>query len=122
MNPFFISIVLITYTLSTTDLYVGYPDKEDNFQTIQDSINKAALLKPQNESQRIKIHIAPGLYRQQLKIETPYITLLNEQPEKEVKITWYYGVGYKYYSVGDDGLYNKIQFVMNKYNEGKNGR
>ena len=122
MNPFFISIVLITYTLSTTDLYVGYPDKEDNFQTIQDSINKAALLKPQNESQRIKIHIAPGLYRQQLKIETPYITLLNEQPEKEVKITWYYGVGYKYYSVGDDGLYNKTRAKEKKEKKPSGGR
>ena len=44
-----------------------------------------------------------------MKIDTPYITLLNEEPEKEVKITWYYGIGYKYYSVGTDGLYNETR-------------
>ena len=101
-----IIVLLISFSLSTTDLFVGYKKQKNNFKTIQDAINEAASLKPQDESQRVIIHIAPGLYRQQLKIEIPYLTLLNEEPDKEVKITWYYGVGYKYYSVGTDGLYN----------------
>ena len=112
MIPTIIVLLLICQSIST-DLYVGYPDKENNFKTIQEAINEAALLKPNDESERIKIHIAPGIYREQLKIETPYLTLLNEEPEKEVKITWYYGVGYKYYSVGTDGLYNKTRAKEN---------
>ena len=43
-------------------------------------------------------------------IKTAYLSLINEEPEKEVKITWYYGAGYKYYSVGDNGLYNETRF------------
>lgn len=101
-----ILVFLISFSLSTTDLFVGYENQKNNFKTIQEAINEAAFLNPQEESQRVLIHIAPGLYRQQLKIETPYLTLLKEEPEKEVKITWYYGVGYKYFSVGTDGLYN----------------
>ena len=104
-----IGLLFISQSFSTTDLYVGYPDKEKNFDKIQDAINEAASISPKNEQERVKIHIAPGTYRQQLKIETPYITLLNEEPEKEVKITWYYGIGYKYYSVGTDGLYNETR-------------
>ena len=112
MIPTIIVLLLICQSIST-DLYVGYKEKENNFKTIQEAINEAALLKPNDESERIKIHIAPGIYREQLKIETPYLTLLNEEPEKEVKITWYYGVGYKYYSVGTDGLYNKTRAKEN---------
>ena len=106
MIPLIVSILLFSQTLAITDLYVGYPNRNKNFKTIQDAINEAASIKPEDESQRVKIHIAPGLYRQQLKIDTPYITLLNEEPDKDVIVTWYYGVGYKYYSVGTDGLYN----------------
>ena len=109
MLPLLICLLFISQSFSTTDLYVGYPDKEKNFDKIQEAINEAASISPKNEQERVKIHIAPGTYRQQLKIETPYITLLNEEPEKEVKITWYYGIGYKYYSVGTDGLYNETR-------------
>ena len=110
MIPLVLFVLLISQSISITDLYVGYPNKEKNFKTIQDAINEAASLKPKDESERVKIHIAPGVYRQQLRIDTPYLTLLNEEPEKEVKITWYYGIGYKYYSVGTDGLFNETRF------------
>ena len=109
MFPFLICLLFISQSFSTTDLYVGYPDKEKNFITIQEAINEAASINPKSEQDRVKIHIAPAIYRQQLKIQTPYITLMNEEPEKEVKITWYYGIGYKYYSVGTDGLYNETR-------------
>ena len=103
-------ILLISQSVSITDLYVGYPNKSKNFKTIQEAINEADLIKPKNEDERIIIHISPGIYRQQLIINTAYLSLINEEPEKEVKITWYYGIGYKYYSVGDNGLYNETRF------------
>ena len=103
-------LLLISQYVSLTDLYVGYPNKSKNFKTIQEAINEADLIAPKNEDERIIIHISPGIYRQQLIIKTAYLTLINEEPEKEVKITWYYGLGYKYYSVGDNGLYNETRF------------
>ena len=122
MIPLILTFLLISQTIAITDLYVGYKEKEDNFKTIQDAINEAASIKPEEESQRVIIHIAPGIYRQQLKIETPYITLLNEEPKKIVIITWYYGVGYKYYSVGNDGLYNATRAKEKKEKTPSGGR
>ena len=122
MITLILTFLLISQTIAITDLYVGYKEKEDNFKTIQDAINEAASIKPEEESQRVIIHIAPGIYRQQLKIETPYITLLNEEPKKIVIITWYYGVGYKYYSVGTDGLYNATRAKEKKEKTPSGGR
>ena len=103
-----ISILLIFQALSTTDLYVGYPDKGKDFDSIQAAVNEAALINPQKESERVIIHISPGKYRQQVRIATSYITLKNEEPEKgTVLVTWYYGIGYKYYSVNEEGYYDK---------------
>ena len=51
--------------------------------------------------------ITPGLYRNQLIIDVPYITLKNADPSKEVKLTWYYGIGYNYYSADMNGWYDE---------------
>jgi len=108
MIPIIISILIISQAFCTTDLYVGYPDKKKDFSTIQDALDEAASINPKNESERITIHIAPGEYRQQLRIKTSYITLINEEPLKgRVLVTWYYGIGYKYYSANEDGYYDK---------------
>ena len=108
MISLIISILLLHSAITQTDLYVGYPDKGKDFSTIQDAINEAALINPQKENERITIHIAPGIYRQQLRIETSYITIKNEEPEKgNVLVTWYYGIGYKYYSVNELGYYDE---------------
>lgn len=89
-----------------TDLYVGYSGQSNNFSTVQDAVNKAASLDPQSENDRVTIHIAPGIYRQQVVVQSPYITFVNDDPSKEVKLTWYYGIGYKYYSANSKGYYD----------------
>lgn len=92
------------------DLYVGDSSKTNNFSTVKDALDAAARMNPTDEAHRITIHIAPGVYRAQLVIKTPYITLVNSNsnptsdPSTQVKITWYYGIGYKYYSMGSDGF------------------
>lgn len=89
------------------DLYVGDSSKENNFSTVKEALASAARMNPQSEQERITIHITPGVYRAQLKIETPYISLVNAAPQQgEVKITWYYGVGYVYYSA-NKGYYSE---------------
>ena len=89
-----------------TDLYVGYPSKQNNFSTVQQAVDKAAGIKPGSESDRVTIHIAPGTYREQVIVQTPYISFVNDEPSKDVVLTWYYGIGYKYYSVGQSGYYD----------------
>ena len=102
-----LSILLILEVFSGTNLYVKYPGKSNNFNRIQDAVNKAASLKPSGEGSRVTIHIAPGKYREQVIVNTPYITFINDQPSKgSVTITWYYGIGYKYFSANSKGYYD----------------
>ncbi len=89
-----------------THIYVGYSNKQNNYATIQAAVDAAAAKNPTSEQTRVNIHIAPGTYREQVRVNTPYISFINDDPTKEVKITWYYGIGYKYYSMGSDGYYN----------------
>lgn len=89
-----------------TNLYVGYSNKSGNYSTVQAAVDAAAKLNPRSEQQRVYIHIAPGIYRQQVIVNTPYISFVNDNPGREVKLTWYYGIGYKYYSVGSNGYYD----------------
>lgn len=88
------------------DLYVGYLDKEGSYETINAALRDAKRMNPQSEAERITIHIYPGTYREQVFVNVNYITLINDTPEQEVKITWYYGIGYAYYSVDESGYYN----------------
>ena len=100
-------ILLISVVFSGTNLYVRYSGKANNFNTIQQAVNRAAALKPNGEGSRVTIHIAPGKYREQVVVNTPYITFINDEPSKgTVTITWYYGIGYKYYSCNPNGYYD----------------
>lgn len=97
---------IVTPPTQGTHLYVGYSNQANNYGTIQAAVNAAAKLNPSSEETRVSIHIAPGTYREQVRVNTPYISFINDTPSKEVKITWYYGIGYQYYSMGSDGYYN----------------
>ena len=105
--PLILCTLLISTVLSGTDLYVKYSGKSNNFNTIRDAVSKAASLKPSGEGSRVTIHIAPGKYREQVIVNTPYVTLQNDDTSKgTVTITWYYGIGYKYYSCNSQGYYD----------------
>ena len=85
--------------MTKTDLYIGYNEKtdENSFKTVQEAVNKAESISPKNEEERVIIHIAPGTYRQQVVVQTPYITFKNDDPSQgDAILTWYYGIGYKY--------------------------
>lgn len=86
------------------DIYVG--GSKGEYKTVQEAVNAAAKMNPKEEKDRITIHIAPGVYREQITVVTPYLTFKNDTPAKEVKLTWYYGIGYKYYSSGISGFYD----------------
>lgn len=95
-----------TPTTPGTHIYVGYSNQSSNYNTVQEAVNAAAKLNPSSEDTRVSIHIAPGTYREQIIVNTPYISFINDNPSQEVKLTWYYGIGYEYYSMGSDGYYS----------------
>ncbi|MCR5525833.1 MAG: hypothetical protein K6F39_00420 [Lachnospiraceae bacterium] len=97
---------------SASDVYVGYEDKELNFDTVQDAVD--AITATRSGSSRITLHIAPGTYREQIMIDTPNLTL--KADKGRVKLTWYYGIGYVYYSA-KEGFYN-AESAYNKLNKG----
>ena len=88
------------------DLYVGYTGKDNNYSTVNAAVSAAASMNPSSENDRITIHIAPGTYREQITFNTPYLSFVNDTPSQKVVLTWYYGIGYQYYSVDSSGVYN----------------
>ena len=89
-----------------TDLYVGYSGRSGNYASVQAAVDAAAQINPKSENERVTIHIAPGTYREQITVTTPYLSFVNDTPEDQVLLTWYYGIGYQYYSVSADGVYS----------------
>ncbi|MBQ0052257.1 MAG: hypothetical protein KBT11_09395 [Treponema sp.] len=87
-----------------SDIKVG---KKEEFKTVNAALKAAYFMNPKSEKERVTIHIEPGVYREQIIVEAPYITLKNDNPAKEVKLTWYYGIGYYYYSADTSGFYNE---------------
>ena len=101
------------------DIYVGYPDKDNNYDTVTLAMEACELMAPQSEDDRITVHIAPGTYRDQIFVKAPYITFTNDD-NCEVLLTWYYGTDYKYFSAGTNGFYNAA-LAHDKYDKNKCG-
>lgn len=87
----------------TADVYVGYGDKSPNYPTVSAAVDAVSRMGVDSEEKRVTVHIAPGTYREQVMVDTPYVSFVNDEPSREVLLTWYYGIGYKYYSAGADG-------------------
>lgn len=109
---YFVETNPVVEPAKANDIYVGYDKKENNYNTVKAAV-AAAKAKGATADSRITIHIAPGTYREQIKVDTPYISFVNDEYAngKEVLLTWYYGIDYKYYSVGADGFYNEERLV-----------
>ncbi len=81
--------------------------KNGTYKTVMAAVNAAANIKPSGEGSRVTIAIEPGTYREQVIVNTPYLSFVNSNPGGgEVLLTWYYGIGYKYYSSASTGYYN----------------
>ena len=87
-----------------------------------------AMDRPNNE--RVTVLIQPGNYEEMLVVDVPNVTLKNasENPslgltncgvdieENAVRITWYYGHGYTYYSMGNDCKFHADILEVNREN------
>ncbi|SEW41257.1 pectinesterase family protein [[Clostridium] fimetarium] len=98
-----------------SDVYVGYSNKANNYATVNAAIAACKAMNPTIEADRITVHIAPGTYREQVIISTPYISLVNDE-QGQVLLTWYYGIGYTYFSADSTGYYN-AESAYDQYNE-----
>ncbi len=87
------------------DIYVGFSDKANNYETVNDAMKACEGMSITDESKRVTVHIAPGTYREQIFVTAPYVTLKAEGAGT-VLLTWYYGIGYQYYSADSTGYYN----------------
>jgi len=112
----FVSKQTVTRPL-VKDIYVGCPEQENNYDTVRAAVAACKAMKPTSEADRITVHIAPGTYREQVIVDTPYISFVNTNPEQEVLLTWYYGIGYEYYSIGSDGYYSEAA-AFDKFGKG----
>ena len=79
------------------DVYVGDEAQTPNFKTVTGALAYISRM-TRTDDQRVTVHIAPGTYREQIAVETPNVTFVNADPSKDVTLTWYYGIGYTYYS------------------------
>ncbi|MCM1327791.1 MAG: pectinesterase family protein, partial [Bacteroidales bacterium] len=82
------------------------------------------------DDQRVTISIQPGNYEEMLVVDVPNVTLKNASAspsielknkgvdidDNAVRITWYYGHGYTYYSMGSDCKYDANLLAANKAN------
>lgn len=83
-----------TVTYADT-IYVG---KDKDYKTVQAAVDAVANMTRSN-NERVTIKIDPGTYREQVVVTAKNITLeSNGGTRDNTKITWYYGIGYAYYS------------------------
>jgi len=94
-------------------IYVGVSNKVPNFSTIAQALECVGQHK--DEYDGFDIFINAGTYNEQLYVDLPNVHLHSYTGNKNVTVTWYYGIGYTYYSADPStGRYNKTSAV-NKF-------
>lgn len=86
---------------------------DKDYKTIQEALNAVGTMtdRPVGPEGRVEIAIDPGTYVEQLQVKSPYVTLKAADPANRPTITFYYGVGYLYYST-DKGFYSEDKYVQ----------
>ncbi|RDY32167.1 pectinesterase family protein [Lachnotalea glycerini] len=91
--------------------------KGKDFDTITEALNYINKM-TRTDNQRVTINLTDDLYREQIMVNTPNITIMSNN-EKAPTVTWYYGIGYSYYSVApasetNKGYYSK-KYAVDQY-------
>lgn len=87
-------------------VYVGVNNKVPNFSTVTQALECAQ--QHSEDYDEFNIYINAGTYNEQVYVDLPNVHLHSYTGNKDVKITWYYGIGYTYYSADAvTGRYNK---------------
>ncbi|WP_034444086.1 pectinesterase family protein [Butyrivibrio sp. AE2032] len=121
-------IATVYQTEYKKELLVGSSDKAD-FATIGEALEAVRIMN-REDGERVTINIEPGNYEEMLVVDVPDVTLANASSVptntltdsgvgidgNAVRITWYYGHGYSYYSMGSDYKYDAEVLAANKAN------
>lgn len=100
-----------------------------DYQSVGDALAAIRRMERPN-GERVTVSIQPGNYEEMLVVDVPNVSLVNSSATPStaitgkgvdidpnaVRITWYYGHGYNYYSMGDDCKYNAELLEVNKQN------
>ncbi len=111
-----------------SELTVGKSQGAD-FETIGEAL-EAVRSMDREDGQRVTIKVEPGDYEEMLVVDVPNVTLENASStptntlknagvdidDNAVRVTWYYGHGYTYYSMGLDYKYDAEILKTNKEN------
>lgn len=73
-----------------------------SYQTVTEALEYVNANPPASESERITIQIQEGIYREQLTLTAPYITLQGTGDAEDTVLTYYYGASNIYKSVNED--------------------
>ena len=68
-------------------------------ESINAALDSARVVYAQR-GERTTILLEPGVYQEQLTIDIPGLSLKCAQYKRDAIITWYYGHGYQYKSMG----------------------
>lgn len=86
-----------------TGVYIG----DTKYETVTAAVAAAEAKNPSSEAERVTIDVMPGVYREQVRVTKPYITIQKKPGTSgETKLTWYYGLGSLYDSCNADGYYD----------------
>lgn len=126
-NTYLLSIKVIYTTDYKETITVGATGCD--YTTINDALSAIRKME-RTDAQRVTIEIQPGNYEEMLVVDVPNVTLKNaaatpsiklknkgvDIDENAVRITWYYGHGYSYCSMGSDYQYDAELLEVNKAN------
>ena len=127
-SSYITKIATVYQTEYKSEISVGSSESAD-YETIGEALDAIRLME-RDDSERVTVSIEPGNYEEMLVIDVPNVTLKNasDNPtntltnsgvdidDNAVRITWYYGHGYTYYSMGSDYKYNSDVLTTNKAN------
>lgn len=93
-----------TYTVDATQ-----ETNADNkvYNSVREAVLAVNANPPASEADRVYINVNPGVYRAQVDVKAPYVTLQKTPgTEGEAKLTWYYGTSQLYDSADSNGKYD----------------
>ena len=81
----------------------AYENGDSVYRSLNDAVQFVNDNAPTDESGRITILMAPGVYREQVTLTAPYVTIKPIDPEAgEVKLTYFLGCGNSYYGIASN--------------------
>ena len=81
--------------------------KNQKYSRINDAVTAIKkMIRPEGEDGRVTILVDSGEYKEQVLIDAPYVTIKAADENDCPVVSWYYGIGYLYYSA-HNGYYDE---------------